>query len=981
MQPTSRQTIVGITVQHALLMVALHWVNGSSACGASSDTEFFEQRVRPILVERCYDCHAGVKKSGGLSLQTRAGWQIGGDSGPAIVPGKPDDSLLIDAINYRSLEMPPADHGGKLSDAEIAVLTRWVIDGAIDPRDDVASIGAMGEQDAKSWWAFMPLAADDSNLSPSKIDALLEAAISERSITPNPPADKRALLRRATYDLIGLPPSSEEVDAFVADDSDDAFARVVERLLQSPQYGVKWGRHWLDVVRYADTAGENTDRPLTHAWRYRNWVIDALNRDLPYDEFVRLQIAGDLERAESNPQRRSEGIIATGYLAIARRFGHDIDKDIHLMHEDVIDNLGKTFLGLTIGCARCHDHKYDPILATDYYALYGIFDSTRFSFPGCEPEGQPRDLVPLIDQAELDAITADYQQQVARFEQAKAQRTESTQQLRQLAVQCCRLLAQSQVDEGDSVLLEEQNDASLDRVAVRQGEVLQLSVLPNASHGADTTRIQWQITKLADPLQSWNVADLIPDLARRNVHDTDDGAVWCLLETTEGPVFLYEPKKDIGGETMLNGWGIGDTPSVIANSGDDPVSVWTKLPAKSLFIHPGPLRPVSVAWVCPSDGEYRITGRVSDAHPGGGDGVMFRLEHFASAEFGAGLVELGRQSSQPIVEPQKPDIPVAFAVSEAETKNARIHLRGDPQQLGDQIPRHWLTVLGGDLVPEGAHSGRQQLAQWIMQQPLTSRVMVNRIWQWHFGQGLVATPNDFGARGKPPSHPELLDSLAAAFQSNGYRIKAMHRLIMNTDAYRRSSSTSDALRVHDPENQLLARFARRRLTAEELRDTLLLAGGNLDLSPAAGHPFPDPQSWRFTQHEPFSAVYDTNKRSVYLMVQRQRRHPYLALFDGSDPNSSTAVRQSTTVPTQALYFLNDPFFHTQAAKLAQRLVPRADDHQRLELAIRLLYQRSPTEAEVELLARLDQHYPGESIEKWTALSRILLSCNEFFYLD
>ncbi len=779
-----------------------------------------------------------------------------------------------------------------------------------------------------------------------------------------------------------MPPSSQEVDEFLSDDSVEAFAEVVERLLDSPQYGAKWGRHWLDVVRYADTAGENTDRPLPHAWRYRNWVLDAFNRDMPYDEFIRLQIAGDIVRAESNQDERNEGIIATGYLAIARRFGHDIDKDIHLMHEDVIDNLGKNLLGLTIGCARCHDHKYDPILSSDYYGLYGIFNSTRFSFPGCEPQGQPRDLVPLMNAAQLESINAAYQRQLDQYEFANRKRSESPAALRQMASECYHLLSESQVNEGDSVTLTDPDDPTLDQITLRKGEVLQLSVLPNESHGADTTRVELEIKSLEDQASTWSVSDLIAEISQRNLNRNDDGSAWCFLDTTNGPIFLHEQRASIGGQATLGGWSIGETPSVIANSGDDPLSVWTTLPARSFFIHPGPKRTVSVAWVCPHDGEYQIIGRMTDAHPiGGGDGVLMRLEHFASTDFGPALVQLGLDSATPLVQPDKPKIPVGFAVTESEPKNVRLHKRGDPELLGDEIPRRWLTVLGGDLVPELGGSGRKQLAYWISTHPLAARVMVNRIWHWHFGRGLVATPNDFGSRGESPSHPDLLDWLAAQFQASGFRVKTMHRLIMNTEAYKRSSAVSETMANVDPDNQFLARYSRRRLAAEELRDTLLLVGGSLDYSPAQTHPFPAEETWKFTQHEPFSAVYDTNRRSVYLMVQRQRRHPYLDLFDAADPNSSTAVRQSTTVPTQALFFLNDPLFHSQAANFSQRILQLPDDNGRLSYAFQTLYQREPTEKEHVLARRFLQRYPGDLNERWAGYSRVLMSSNEFVYLD
>ncbi|MBP8257419.1 MAG: DUF1549 domain-containing protein, partial [Opitutaceae bacterium] len=396
-----------------------------SSAWADAGSEFFESRVRPVLVEHCYECHSAEKTKGGLALDTKLGWEKGGDSGTAIVPGKPNESLLIKAVRYHDedLAMPPQKKGGKLPDSTIAGLTEWVKIGAPDPRVAVAKFGGMKADEAKSWWAFQPLPKAENTRT---IDGFIDAKIAEAKLQPATPADPRTLIRRAAYDLTGLPPTPEEVDAFVADKSPDAFAKIVARLLASPQYGVQWGRHWLDVVRYADTAGENTDRPLPHAWRYRNWVMEAFSRDMPYDEFVRLQLAGDVLNANKPEREHSEGIIATGYLAIARRFGHDIDKDMHLTFEDVIDNVGKNFLGLTTGCARCHDHKYDPITAQDYYALYGIFSSTRFAFPGCEPKGQPRDMVPLIPAAQVETLMKPWRECNAKAEAEKKRRASMT---------------------------------------------------------------------------------------------------------------------------------------------------------------------------------------------------------------------------------------------------------------------------------------------------------------------------------------------------------------------------------------------------------------------------------------------------------------------------------------------------------------------------------------------------------------------------
>jgi hypothetical protein len=833
----------------------------------------------------------------------------------------------------------------------------------------------MKAEEAKTWWAFQPLPKADPSRS---IDSFIGSKLAVAKLTPAPPADPRTLIRRISYDLTGLPPGAEEVEAFAADsvrNPQSAIRNLIERLLSSPQYGVQWGRHWLDVVRYADTAGENTDRPLMHAWRFRNWVFDAFNRDLRYDDFVRMQLAGDILFDKADAKQRAEGIIATGYLAIARRFGHDIEKDMHLTHEDVIDTLGKNFLGLTTGCARCHDHKYDPITATDYYALYGIFSSTRFAFPGCEPKGQPRDMVPLIPQTEADALMKPWQEKKARLETGKKRQLEAAKSagdsIAKLGGTSSKVLVEAKVAEGASVPFEH-------RVMVRKGEAVQLAVSPNGGHGADSTLIEWRLTESGGAKRSWSVAELVPDLMKGNPHPARDGAAWCFLETTTSPAFLSEQRQSISGNSALKSWSLGSEPSVFVNSADQQVMVWTTLAAESFFVHPGPKRPVAVAWISPLDGEILLTGRVADAHPSGGDGVAFELKHIAAPEYGPALAKLGETMTPIAASEPMPVIPVAYAVAEAKAQNARFQQRGDPEKPGDEVPRRWLSILGGEKVPAEAGSGRKELGEWIAQSPLTVRVMVNRIWEWHFGKGLVPSSNDFGSRGGKPSHPELLDWLASKFVESGFSVKAMHRLILSSAAYQRASAAPSAA---DPDNRLLAHFPRRRVTAEEMRDSLLAASGQLDPTPAEAHPFPAETTWTFTQHNPFNAVYETNRRSAYLMVQRQRRHPFLSLFDGADPNATTAARQTTTVPTQALYFINDPFFHAQAAAFAARLMKLPDDDTRISEAWRILFQRIPTAAERGRTKTFLASYPANNAEKWAAQVRVLMASNEFLHVD
>ena len=983
---------------------------------------FFESRVRPLLIEHCYECHSGTSTKGGLSLESRPGWQKGGESGVAILPGKPDESLVIQAIRYadENMQMPPK---GKLSAEAIGVLEEWVRRGAHDPRVGEEKLAGMKLEDAKSWWSFQPVVATSSNsistsnansadserlgvvgIQPATqtIDRFIAEKLQNAGVQALPPAAPRDLIRRMSYDLLGLPPTPEDVEAFELAWSQSQgpeqrqvlLSSWIDRYLESPQYGVHWGRHWLDVVRYADTAGENTDRPLVHAWRYRNWVFDAWNRDMPYSDFIRLQIAGDIvaanplgtqvtgaSEAPNNPVEgapiasRAEGIIATGYLAIARRFGHDIDKDMHLTYEDVIDNVGRAFLGLSIGCARCHDHKYDPVTAEDYYALYGVFESCKFSFPGCEPKGQPKDMIPLASQEEIDRMLKPYQEKKERLERAAQEREKLAQVHRMRFSEAIsaqsELLAESQVEEGASVPF----GASL---SVKRGDVLMLSVSPNGNYGADTTRVEWSIGEDSPAARTWNVSELIPDLLSANPHPGSHGAHWCFLEATSNR-FLVDRKPSIQGNSVLQGWESEAPPSVFVNTSDQPVSVWTSLSARSLFVHPGVDKKVGIAWVSPIDGQIKVDGRVTDEHQSGGDGVSFQVQRFSAPEIGDVLLQLGASS-----EPQEkleamPSIDVAYGVVESQIKNARLHLRGDPEKLGDEIPRRWLTVFGSETIGGESASGRKELAEWIANSPLAARVIVNRVWQWHFGRGLVRTPNEFGARGELPTHPELLEYLTEQFIANGYSIKHLHRLIMQSEAYKRASGVADA---SDPENRLLGSFSRRRLTAEEMRDSLLIVGGNLDLSFARQHPFPAESSWTFTQHDPFSAVYDTAHRTAFMMVQRQRRHPFLATFDGADPNGTTPIRDSTTVPTQALYFMNDPFFHAQAGRFAGRLLSEETVlEKRIDLLWRVLFQRRATSNELHRVEAFLERYPGGELDRWSACVRALLASNEYMVVD
>jgi hypothetical protein len=417
------------------------------------------------------------------------------------------------------------------------------------------------------------------------------------------------------------------------------------------------------------------------------------------------------------------------------------------------------------------------------------------------------------------------------------------------------------------------------------------------------------------------------------------------------------------------------------------------------LLHPSPGAGVSLVWVSPIEGSVAITGRLADADGIGGDGIAWKVEH-VSGSFAEHLVDLGKQGAAAEVLRKKrdelaaaaPKFDLAYAVAEGKPHNARVQQRGDPKSLGDEVPRRFLQVLGGQTVPADAGSGRLELARWLTnpQNPLTARVFVNRVWQHHFGQGLVKTPSDFGMRGEPPSHPELLDFLAARFVASGWSIKALHRLIMLSQTYQQQSTVDGHNTQVDPDDMWLWRFRRRRLSAEEIRDAILAVSGDLDLTMGGAHPFPDEKSWGFTQHAPFSAVYDHNRRSVYLMTQRIKRHPFLTLFDGADANASTPERYTTTVPTQALFFLNDPFVHARSASFAARLMEVPDDRARLERALERMFARPPSENDHAATARFLSEYAGDlgsdpAADRpriaWAAWLRVLMSGNEFVYID
>ncbi len=715
----------------------------------------------------------------------------GGKDGVVIVPGHPESSLLVSALKYTGkIQMPPS---GPLDNADIAAVQQWIREGAHWPKSAPAAPTSRVSPEQRKFWSFHApvrpaVPALNAAWISNDIDRFILAKLQEKGLKPVADSSKRTLIRRVTYDLTGLPPTPAEIQAFLDDKSPQAYARLVDRLLASKSYGERWSRMWLDVVRYADTDGGSGDFPVPQAYKYRDYVIQSFNDDTPYDRFIREQLAGDLLPSKSEPEHW-RNIVATGYVASTVRAE---GKSGYL--SDAVDNLGSAFLGMTIGCARCHDHKFDPVPTRDYYSLYGIFQSTNFPEAGVDSARYQRGIVYRDPEA---TSREDY-----RIFQA------------------------------------------------------QLKPIQNATEA---------VMRLPGTYD-----DLVPQLQARRMH-------------------LFEHKPDLGES--------------------------------------------------------------------------------------------------------------AYAVTEGTPSEARVHRYGDAKDLGDEAPRGFLQVLGGGPLPAGAKgSGRLELADWIAckDNPLTARVIVNRIWQGHFGRGIVSTPNDFGMRGTAPSNQALLDFLAARLVENGWSIKALHREILLSHAYRLSSADSKANEEIDPDNALIWRHSRVRLDAEEIRDSLLADSRLLDRSATKEHPFPPEHQWNYEQQNMFSpnfADYENDKRTVYGMIQRTVRSQYFTLFDGPNVNVSTDQRGASLTPLQALYFLNAPFPKRCAANLAAKMLAGgAPEKENVQAAFVTIYGRpaSPPESDRSLAflhsaAELfSTHGASESTPKQKAFEdflKALFASNEFMFID
>jgi hypothetical protein len=898
--------------------------------------EFFERRIRPILAERCFSCHGVKKQQAGLRLDSRAALLEGADNGPVVVPGQPEQSGLLAAVRHTGrVKMPPKE---KLSPQAVADLTAWIKVGVPWPATQVAAKDHKVDPAWKKHWAFQPVqeprlpSVKNRQWPALPVDYFVLHRLEEKGVRPSQPADRRTLLRRVTYDLTGLPPSPEEVAAFEGDSSPDAYAKVIDRLLASPHYGERWGRYWLDVARYADTKGyvffESAD--FTWAWTYRDYVIRAFNEDLPYDQLVMHQLAAD--RLPLGQDHRP--LTALGFLTLGGRFMNN-QQDIL---DDRIDVVTRGVLGLTVACARCHDHKYDPIPSKDYYSLYGVFASTQ------EPPVPPLFERPpkTAAYAKFDAELKVREKKLTDFVRAKHGQLVGTARARVadylLAVHALR----DQPATDDFMLIADGNDlnptmivrwkAFLDRTARTHHPVFAvwhiLASTPAAEVGKKASELAKRLAGKPEPGRQIN-----PLIAR--------------AFATKPPRTLAEAAQRYG--EVLNAvekhW-----QELRAASKDKEIS---RLPDAA-------------------EEELRLVFHGPDAAPNVPVPPLGDLSLLPDRPSQAKLQELLKaletwRATAPGAPPR-----AMVLVDKPALYEPRVFLRGNPNNLGEPVPRRLPLVLSGEQrQPFQDGSGRLELARALVdsKNPLTARVMVNRIWLHHFGAGLVRTPSDFGLRSEPPSHPELLDYLAATFMKQGWSIKQLHRQILLSQTYQQQSADRPECQAVDPENRLLWKMNRRRLDFEALRDTLLVSAGRLQR--IVGGP----------SVRDITAPAST-RRTLYGFLDRLNVPTIYRTFDFPSPDATSAQRDVTTVSPQALFLMNHPF----VTELARHIAARPDVTAEKDLAgkVRRLYQvlyaRSPTSAEFTLAREFLQ---GESAPPalWQRFVQVLLLSNELAYLD
>jgi mono/diheme cytochrome c family protein len=931
-----------------------------SVLPAKLDADFFENNVRPILANSCYDCHDDTAK-GGLRVDSKAAFEKGGKHGPVVIPGDPDKSLLIQAVRQTGdLKMPK---GGKLKPDEVATLVEWVKTGAKWPANaaapkgnTTASTGVITEKQ-REFWSFQPLkivtppAIQESRYehwAQTPIDKFILAGLHSAGLQPAAPADRTTLIRRATFDLTGLPPTNEEVQAFLNDKSAHAWEKVVDRLLASPRYGERWGRHWLDVARYSEDDVRGLDpkgrgyMPFNGAYRYRDWVVKSFNDDLPFDRFTIMQLAGDKLPFKS-PDERNNNLTATTYLG-AGPWVWDQAEPIQGRADERnerVDAVTRGMLGLTVGCARCHNHKYDPIAQTDYYKIVSIFANSAYKeYPVESPAAAAAYAKKDLEDAKLHADLRDYT-------------TDLSKQLAgALSVQTSAYLtaAWNVLGKPKKTVDEVSSKSQLDP------ELLQrwVDYLPK-----DHT---------FPCLNDWKAMVASPDSTEADAKVLGDAFQKLVLRVRAAQADIEEQNDVIRAKNNVPKHRLLDAkPSEFDTF--DQFCPGCELELKALPADEAKLYAELFISLSGEQEEKFKPGVIVFT----GWGLMRRV----GPQFQAYIESQQKQIADLDKELKDTTYPFVNGMDDKpKVVDINLNIRGNPHSMGPVVQRGFITVLSPpDKQPYSDGSGRLQFANDIASHPLAARVIVNRVWDWHFGTGIVNTPDNFGVMGDKPSNPELLEYLASEFVSHGHSIKWMQREIMLSAVYRTSTEESAEAHNKDGANRLYSHFNRQRLDAEELRDSMLFAAGDLDLKEIGG------PSTDFTP--------ENLRRTIYCKVSRFRLNNYLMVFDFPNPSFTSEQRFSSNVPLQQLYFMNNPFVYKQASVFAERVHSEPTDDARITKAYEYLFQRKPTGDELQLGRKFLSTTPekpgyavnGEPITAWDEYARALLSSNEFQFMN
>ncbi len=989
----------------------------ASGPDAAKANEFFEQKIRPVLVQHCYSCHSATaaenkKLKGGLYLDFAAALLNGGDTGPAIVKGKAAESLLIKALQYEELQMPPA---GKLPDEVIADFVKWIDSGAADPRggEPAKPARVIDLVEGRKFWSFQPLtvakppAVKNEAWARNAVDLFVLSKQEAMGLTPNGPAAKEKLIRRASFDLVGLPPTPEQVAAFLSDDSPQAFDRVIDSLLLSEHYGERWARHWLDAVRFAESGGYEFDGFRPGAYHYRDWVIRSLNADLPYDEFIRMQLAGD------KLQPGFVGASAMGFLVAGPYPGQITAKTVERIRYDQLDDMmmtvGGSMLGLTLGCVRCHDHKYDPLPQQDYYSLAATFaqsshgpvtvdstpEATRLALEKHAQQAQTlltawrefaakelpnrfakwqKDVLPTLEieprwqiLEALSVSTGDTWMQTAedglvvfvgprRADGDKYTVTAQTGQLKLTGIRLDALTHKSLPKKGPGF----NGDGSF---ALGDFKVIAKPLDPQSKEAAVTLKLKPILAAFEEAAQPLKLAvdDNPATFWRANADGGKDNSAIFEIEGgfpgfASGTLLTFELK--------LADAGLGRFRMAISTTPGTPT--WA---GETVTQHLGEIQAVLAA------NNQTVPEVQREA----------LVRWFGKFDEGARAVRLSFDSHQRAT--PRPALTEVYTTV-AGGQDVYLLRRGEVDNKAGKATPGVLQVLTraepppaaatGSVTPPSTQEPRVALGEWMTNVehgagPLLARVIVNRMWQHHFGKGIVGTPNDFGAQGERPTHPELLDYLASELIRGGWKLKPIHRLIMQSAAYQQDNTITEANQKLDPANRYLWSFRPQRLEAEIIRDALLSVGGSLD--PRMYGP---------------SILDNTPRRSVYLRVKRSELIPFMTVFDAPEPTQSIGERSATTVPTQALTMLNSKFVREQAEKLAARLKPVAEKSlpEAISQGYQIAFARQPTATETQRMAAFIEGQKSllagtpQDLDKVLAeFCQVLLCLNEFVYVD